>query len=210
MPNRRSNAPLSLVVGGRSRNTSDRDLAAGLVAGEDWAVAETWRRFAPMVLMSAERVLGSRSEAEDIAQEVFCRIFQKAKTLRQFESFRSFVYSFAVRLLRAELRRRKRRRWLSFFGGAPPEVLDLRSADPEFRDLLRRFNALLDRLTPRDRLVYVLRSMDEMTIEEIAATMDLSISTVKRAMAHASARLTSWVDADPGLAGVAERKRWGS
>jgi len=210
MPNRRSNAPLSLVVGGRSRNASDRDLAAGLVAGEDWAVAETWRRFAPMVLVTAERALGSRSEAEDIAQEVFYRVFQKAKTLRQFESFRSFVYSFAVRLLRAELRGRKRRRWLSFFGSAPPDALDHRSADPESRDLLWRFNALLDRLSPRDRLVFVLRCMDEMTIEEIATTMDLSISTVKRAMAHASARLSIWVDADPGLAGVAEGKRWGS
>jgi RNA polymerase sigma-70 factor, ECF subfamily len=206
---RPSKARLSLVAADGSTDASDRDLAAGLVAGEDWAVSETWRRFAPMVIMTAERVLGSRTDAEDLAQEVFSRLFQRAKTLRQFESFRSFVYSFVVRLLGAELRRRKRRRWLSFFGPAPPETPDLRSADVESRELLRRFGGLLDRLAPRDRLVFVLRWMDKMTVEEIAETMSLSTSTVKRAMTHASERLSLWIDADPGLAALAEGKRWG-
>lgn len=208
MPIPRSKPPLSLVVGGAPRDASDRDLAAGLVAGEEWAVSETWRRFAPMVLMTAERILGSRPEAEDVTQEVFCLVFQRVRTLRQFESFRSFVYSFAVRRLREELRGRKRRHWLSFFGAASPDTPDHRSADLESRDVLRRFDLLLDRLSARDRLVFVLRRMDDMTIEEIAETMNLSTSTVKRAMAHASERLSRWVAVDSGLAAVAKGKRW--
>jgi RNA polymerase sigma-70 factor (ECF subfamily) len=204
----RSKAPLSLVVGGAPRDASDRDLAAGLAGGDEWAVSETWRRFAPMVLRTAERILGSKSEAEDVAQDVFCLVFQRARTLRRFESFRSFVYSFAVRRLREELRRRKRRHWLSLFGAAQPDAPDLRSADLESRDVLRRFDLLLDRLSARDRLVFILRRMDDMTIEEIAGTMDLSTSTVKRAMAHASERLSRWVAADSGLAAVAGGKRW--
>ena len=200
----RSKPPLSLVVDGALRDTSDRDLAAGLVAGEEWAVSETWRRFAPMVLVTARRILGSESEAEDVAQEVFWQVFQRVRTLRQFASFRSFVYSFAVRLLRSELRRRKRRRWLSFFGAVPPETPDLRSPDLESRELLRRFDGLLDRLAPRDRLVFVLRRMDKMTIDEIAESMGLSTSTVKRAMAHATDRLRRWIEADSGLATLAE------
>ena len=67
---------------------------------------------------------------------------------------------------------------------------------------------LLARLSARDRLVFVLRRMDNMTVEEIAETMDLSTSTVKRAMAHASERLARWVEADSGLASVAKGKRW--
>ena len=196
-------------MGGGHSKTNDRDLASGLIAGQDWAIAETWRRFAPMVLMTAERVLGSRSEAEDVTQEVFCRVFQRIKTLRKFDSFRSFVYSFAVRLLRAELRRRKRRHWLTLFGAAPPEMSDPRSADLESRDLLRRFNALLNRLAPRARLVFVFRWMDRMTVEEIAQVMELSTSTVKRAIAHASGRLSDWVRADPELAALVEGKTWG-
>jgi RNA polymerase sigma-70 factor (ECF subfamily) len=162
---------------------------------------ETWHRFAPMVLTTARRSLGSRTEAEDVAQEVFVRVFRKAKTLRDPDSLRSFIYSFAVRVLKAELRRRKVRGWLPFLP-APPLDLGFRTLDVEGRDHLKKLYALLDRLTPRDRLVFVLRRMDEMTVDEIAATMEISISTVKRSMAHASSRLSRWIEADPGLAAL--------
>jgi len=208
MRTRRSNAPLSLVVGARAR---DVDVARALIAGESWAVAETWHRFAPMVLLTAERSLGSRTEAEDLVQEVFCRVFRKAKTLRDPERLRSFIYSFAVRMLKAELRRRKVRGWFPFLqsGTEAPAELHFRASDFESRDLLAKLYALLDRLTPRDRLVFVLRRMESMTVEEIAATMDISLSTVKRSMAHASSRLSRWVEADPGLADLARGEHWG-
>ena len=206
MRTHRSNAPLSLVVGARSR---DGDLARGLIAGEAWAVAETWQRFAPMVLMTAERSLGSRAEADDIVQEVFCRVFRKARTLRDPDSLRSFIYSFAIRVLKAELRRRKVRGWFPFLPAAAPAEVLFSASDFESRDLLAKLYALLDRLTPRDRLVFVLRRMESMTVDEIAATMDISVSTVKRSMVHASSRMSRWVEADPGLAGLARGEHWG-
>ncbi len=46
--------------------------------------------------------------------------------------------------------------------------------DVEVRDLLRKVHHLLERLAPRDRLVFVLRRVEAMTVEEIAATMDIS------------------------------------
>jgi len=208
MPNRLSRAPLALIVGGAPRDASDPELAAGLIARQDWALGETWRRFAPMVLRTAERVIGTRTEAEDVAQEVFYQLFRRVRTLRDPDSLRSFVYSFVIRVLKSELRRRKGRRLL-FLGSpsAAEDSLDAAAADVESRELLLRFNVLLDRLSPRDRLVFVLRRMEAMTIQEIAATMGLSISTVKRAMAHASSRLAHWVDSDPGLAAFVESKR---
>jgi RNA polymerase sigma-70 factor, ECF subfamily len=209
MTTRHSLASLSLVVGRDRRDTSDGDLARGLIAGEAWAIAETWHRFAPMVTMMAERCLGSKSEAEDVAQEVFYRVFCKAKTLRDPSCLRSFVYSFAIRALKTELRRKKLRSWLLL--DQPERLSDAGSTtfDVESRDLLRRFHVLLDRLTSRDRLVFILRRMESMTVEEIASHMDLSTSTVKRSMAHASDRLSRWIEADPGLAGVIDTEEWG-
>jgi RNA polymerase sigma-70 factor (ECF subfamily) len=199
---------LSLVVGGHPRTVGDRELALGLVAGAAWAIAETWRRFAPMVLLTAERSLGSRAEAEDVSQEVFCRVFRKVKTLRDPDSLRSFIYSFAVRVLKAELRHRKVRGWFPFLHPETPPELGFRTPNVEARDLLKKLYALLDRLRPRDRLVFVLRRMESMTVEEIAATMDISVSTVKRSMAHAATRLSGWIAADPGLAGLMRTECW--
>lgn len=184
---------LSLVAG---REASDADVARALIAGKPWATDETWKRFAPMVLRMGERCLGSRSEAEDLTQEVFCNVFRKASTLRDPDCLRSFVYSFAVRGLKSELRRRKLVAWLPL-----DAVGDTKSQaqNVESRDMLRRFYLLLDRLSPRDRLVFVLRRMEAMTVEEIVAHMNISASTVKRSMEHASNRLTQWVNDDPEL-----------
>lgn len=202
-------APLSLVVTQDRRAATDGDVARGMMVGDEWAVAEAWRRFAPMVLRMAKRILGSQSEAEDVGQEVFYLVFRKAKLLREPDSLRSFVYTCAMRSLKTELRRRKLRAWLRF---DKPEVLAClgsHTLDVESRDLLRKFHGLLERLAARDRLVFVLRRMESMTVEEIAASMEISESTVKRSMAHASSRLSHWISADPGLAGLLDAERWG-
>jgi DNA-directed RNA polymerase specialized sigma24 family protein len=171
-----SRVPLSLVVGSTPRQVSDAELAKGLAEGEAWAVTEAWHRFAPMVMVTAERALGSTSEAEDLAQE--------------------------IRALKSQLRYKRLRAWLSFHG--PETLVDLRhsSLDIESRELLAKFYALLDRLSARDRLVFVLRRVEGLTVEEIATTMDVSRSTVKRSMAHASSRLARWVSSDPSLAAL--------
>lgn len=198
----RTRAPLVLVASLGRRDVSDPELARALVAGEEWALTETWHRFAPMVLVMAERALGSKPEAEDLLQEVFGRLFRRAHTLQDPNCLRSFVYSFAVRALKAQLRARHVKAWLSF--RSPETLVDLQATtlDVESSDLLRKFYALLDRLSTRDRLVFLLRRVESMTVEEIATAMRISESTVKRSMAHASSRLSRWVDADPSLASL--------
>jgi RNA polymerase sigma factor (sigma-70 family) len=198
--------PVSLAVAPDPRHTSDTDLARALRAGQRWAITETWHRFAPAVIMMARRALGSESEAEDLAQDVFHRVFAKAKTLRAPDRLRSFIFSFAIRTLRTELRRKRTRAWLSFH--RPETIVDLGSeiVDMESRDLLRRFYALLDRLAPRHRLVFALRNLESMTLDEVAAHMGLSLSTVKRAQERATEKMSLWIEADPALAPFLDEK----
>jgi RNA polymerase sigma-70 factor (ECF subfamily) len=204
----RTHAPLKLAVAPDPTAVGDATVARALAAGNGWAIAETWRRFAPAVIMLATRALGSESEAEDVAQEVFQRVFARAGTLREPDRLRSFVFSFAIRRLKTELRSRRTRSWLSFH--RPETLVDFGTelVDMESRDLLRRFYALLDRLAPRYRLVFVLRHLESMTLDEAAAHMDLSVSTVKRALDHATDKLSRWIEADPELAGFIDGAGW--
>jgi len=195
-------------VSGRER-TCDADVAWGLAAREPWATAETWRRFAPMVFAMAQRFLGSRTEADDVVQEVFWRVFRQAPTLRDAERLRSFVYSIALRVLKAELRRRRGGAWFPLVAGEAPPDVPFNASDFESRDLLGKLQRLLDRLTKRDRLVFILRRIESMTADEVAGTMDISISTVKRSMARTETRLARWVAADAELAGLARGDHWG-
>jgi RNA polymerase sigma-70 factor (ECF subfamily) len=192
-------ASSSLVVGQSGRDLSDAELACRLLAGEKWAGRETWRRFAPFGQVTVERALGSSSDAEDLAQDVFVRVFRSVSTLREPACLRSFVYSVTMRTLKSHFRRRRHRAWLSFQN--PETLLDLRHSvvDIEARDLLRSFSVLLHRLSARDRAVFLLRRGDAMTVEEIATVMGLSTSTVKRSLSHASERLARWINGDPGM-----------
>lgn len=187
------------MVGRSARAASDADLARALAAGDDWALGQTWERLAPMVLTLSERYLGSRFEAEDIAQEVFYRLFRKASLLRDPRRLRSFVYAFAMHALHIELRRRKRRAWLSF--EEPETIADMRSVvpDPEARDLLEKVHTLLGRLKPRDRSVFMLKRVDSMTLEEISQLLNIPLSTVKRSMTQSALKVNRWIDADPEL-----------
>ena len=92
----------------------------------------------------------------------------------------------------------------------PIPLLDAssRSLDFESRDLLRRFYALLERLSARDRLVFSLKELESMTIEEIAGVLEISTSTVKRCLRHATSRLSRWIRAEPGLAAAFDVTRW--
>jgi RNA polymerase sigma-70 factor (ECF subfamily) len=200
MSTRSSLKAVHLVVNRDPRAASDAELARALVEGDGWAVTETWRRFAPAVVMLATRALGSESEAEDVAQEAFQRVFAKAKTLREPERLRSFIFSFAIRVLKTTLRSKTARSWLSF--QRPETLADVGAdlVDMESRDLLRRFYSLLDRLSPRNRLAFVLRHIESMTVEEVAVHMELSPSTVKRALDRATRKLSQWIEVDRGLA----------
>jgi RNA polymerase sigma-70 factor (ECF subfamily) len=206
MLTRRSHPPLAIVGSSTYRETSDADLARALMTGSTWAMDETWARFAPLIHMMAARALGGQTDAEDITQEVFHRVFRKAKTLREPEKLRHFITGFAVNVLKSELRRRRAFSWLSFH--QPEDLVELASStlDIESRDLLRRFYRLLDRLRPRDRLVFALRNFEHMTVEEIVGVTKLSTSTVKRSLVHATNKLSLWSESELGVPGFIGEK----
>ena len=113
------------------------------------------------------------------------------------------------RSLKSALRRRRARSWLSF--QEPEALFDLgsKTMDVESRDLLRRLYALLDRLSPRDRLVFSLRHIEAMTHDEIASAMNVSVSTVKRSVNYASSRVRRWIRADLGLTNLLDERGFG-
>ena len=180
----------------QAETTRDTELARALIGGEPHAAELAWERYAPLVHRIVSRAIGPDAEVEDVTQEIFYRLFSRIGTLRKPEALRSFVISFAIRIVKWELRRRRARRWLTLSetGEVPDEQLMV--MDAESRYSLRRLYALLDRLSTRERLVLVLRHVEGMTLEEIAEAMELSLATVKRGLRRASLRISQMVDAD--------------
>jgi RNA polymerase sigma-70 factor (ECF subfamily) len=182
--------------GQEAEGARDLELARALMEGTSHAAEAAWERYAPLVHRIVSRAIGPDAEVEDVTQEIFYRLFSRIRTLRKPEALRSFVISFAIRIVKWELRRRRARRWLTLSetGDVPDEQLMV--MDAESRYSLRRLYGLLDRLSTRERLVLILRHVEGMTLEEIAEAMELSLATVKRGLRRASLRVSQLVDAD--------------
>src|ERR1044072_7322051 len=94
-----------VASGDESDPAQDLQLANALLAGDSTAAEVAWDRYAPLVHGIVSRALGPDAEVEDVTQEIFYRLFSRIGTLRKPEALRSFVISFAVRIVKWGLRR---------------------------------------------------------------------------------------------------------
>ena len=186
--------------------SEDIELVDALVRGEPWAAEEVWERHSGSVRRLMVRALGPRAEVEDLTQEVFMRVFSRIGALRDAQALREFVIAVAVNTLKGELRRRWVRRnvFLSSDGSVPD--VEARGADPEAREALARCYAILDKLRPRERAAFVLRYMEERTLDEVAKGLGVSLRTAKRLVNRSAARVSKHVGTDDGLRSFFDRR----
>lgn len=189
---------------------ADIALIAALGRSEPWAAEEVWGRHAAGIRRLMTRALGPRPEVEDLTQEVFMRVFSRIGILREPGALREFVFAVGVNVLKRELRRRwVRRKVFLSDSGSVPEV-EAPGADPEAREALARCYAILDKLGARDRTAFVLRYMEERTLEEVAAGLGVSLRTAKRIVSRASERVGKHVGSDEGLRNFFDRRGGGA
>jgi RNA polymerase sigma-70 factor (ECF subfamily) len=182
-----------------ARPPKDEDLVGALRAGDPEAPAALWARYSPSVGRVLAKALGPSLEIEDLTQEVFLRVFGRLPSLRDPTALRAFVLAVAMNVLKWELRRRwiGRRVLLSFTGTLPD--IESTSTDAEARQALRRCYRILDSLPTKERMAFVLRYMEGMTIDEVAAALNVSISTAKRWVNRGAAKIGEQVSEDPDL-----------
>jgi RNA polymerase sigma-70 factor (ECF subfamily) len=192
--------PLRLVGQADDGQPGDAALVRAFLAGEDWAAAAVWHRYAPMVYGVLDRALGSTSDSDDLTQEVFWRVFAAFGRIRDPDALRSFIYSAAIRILRWHLRTKRIRRILTLSDSGDLPDRGSPMTDNEGRELLERFYRLLDVLSANDRTAFVLRHIEGLSLEELAIATDASLATVKRRVHRASLQVTSLAKADPDLA----------
>ncbi len=178
---------------------SDAELVQALLADDAGAPAILWDRYAPLVRRLLLKALGSCFEIEDLTQEIFLRVFMRLSALRDPSALRAFVLAVAANVLKWELRRRWiGRRVLLSPTGTLPDVQST-SDDAEARQALRRCYLVLDELSTKERLAFAFRDMEGMTVKEVAAALDVSISTANRWVNRAASKVAEHVSRDPDL-----------
>jgi RNA polymerase sigma-70 factor (ECF subfamily) len=162
----------------------------GLTGLDDFA--EVVEKHQTMVFRTLARLTGDREGLEDLAQEVFLRLFRALPHFRREAQIGTFLYRIIVNVVNDEFRRRQKARLatpideetgaLSHPGPGPAELL-------EQSQLHEAVDAALLELNPRDRAILTLHYQEGRSYEEIAAILDEPIGTVKTHLYRARARL---------------------
>jgi RNA polymerase sigma-70 factor (ECF subfamily) len=156
--------------------------------GEVPTLAEAFRRYAPYVARIASRILGrDNQEVDDLVQDVFAEAATGLAQLRDTSagSLKGWLATVTVRAATRRLRAQRVRRML--FRESPfKEPLGLSAfASPEQRALAEHVYRLLERLPARQQVAWILRHVEEQSLDEIARNCNCSIATAKRAIAGA-------------------------
>jgi RNA polymerase sigma-70 factor (ECF subfamily) len=138
-----------------------------------------------MVFSIAYHFLQDRAAAEELAQDVFLKLYRHFAELESPEHVTFWLRKVTSNHCIDAARRRKLRSFLGL-GQAPEPSVPPQQGDPLRSELLQR---LVASLPEKSRILIVLRYQEEMELEEIVRVLDLPLSTVKSQLQRALAML---------------------
>jgi RNA polymerase sigma-70 factor (ECF subfamily) len=173
----------------------DAQLIPRAAAGDRAAFRALVERHRAMVYRVAFQFAGNHHDADDIAQEVFLKVFRSLGGFRRDAQFTSWLYRIAMNACIDHGRRAAPApvKGTDEADGDPLATLQSDAPGPEERTYAGELGAVLrveiERLPPRQRLVFTMRHFEELKLSEIAEALDLAEGTVKRQLHAAVHRL---------------------
>jgi RNA polymerase sigma-70 factor (ECF subfamily) len=177
----------------------DAPLLARLRAGEDRAFEELVTRYQHRIFGVALRMLGSRAEAEEIAQETFLRAHRALREFRGEARLGTWLYAIASRLCLNRLASGSRRHERSddIALAQAPAVDGDTGGSLERGELQAALHEAVAALPEERRLVIVLRDLEGLSYEEVAEVLGVPLNTVRsrlhRARLDLKAKLERWL-----------------
>ena len=170
----------------------DARLAAAAAGGDRGAFQTLVERHRGLVYRVAYQFSGNHHDADDIAQEVFIKVYRSLGRFRQDAQFTSWLYRIAMNACVDHSRRRNPAE-PSDDGDQLLQGSSTSDPDPEVRayagEIGEAVQAAVARLPPRQRLIFVMRHFEDLKLNEIARALGLAEGTVKRQLHAAVHRL---------------------
>jgi RNA polymerase sigma-70 factor (ECF subfamily) len=164
----------------------DEYLVAAARAGDRGALAALCRRWERRLIAHAWRLVGEAETARDVAQEALCDIAAGVSRLDDAAAFRSWAYRIVTRRAADFVRKRRRERaGLAAFAAEQDDVAHPAESSAEGPAIARAVAGLPD----EQRAAIALFYLEDMTVAEIAAALDVPAGTVKTRLMAAREKL---------------------
>src|SRR5712671_606224 len=169
----------------------ERELVVRAQAGDEAAQEEIVRQFSPMVFRLISRFFRHREDVEDLAQDVFFKVFTRIDQVRPDENFPGWLRRVTINTCYDELRKTRRRNAAFEIYGPLQEAEPVApSADPE-RDDFGVARVALEALDPKLKIPLILQEVEELSVAEIAKTMGITQTHVKVRLFRARKKLAA-------------------
>jgi RNA polymerase sigma-70 factor (ECF subfamily) len=167
--------------------------------GDPRAFTELMRRYEAKIFRLAQHITQNREDAEDVLQEAFLKAYEHLDQFQGNSKFYTWIVRIAVNQALMKLRKRKSDRSVSLDEGIDTgedtvvREIAAWDPDPEQRysqeELGEILDAAVESLAPPYRTVFVLRDIEELSTEETAEALDLTIPAVKSRLLRARLQL---------------------
>jgi RNA polymerase sigma-70 factor, ECF subfamily len=192
------------TVGRSDEDTEDVRLMRLVSQGDTSAFEKLVERHQSLVAGTVARMLGSNSDVEDIAQQVFIRVWKSARRYVPRAKFTTWLLKITRNLVFNELRRSKRHAHVPLQtdpGAEEFPLKDEKNPPPDASlletELQQAIDDAITQLPESQRMALILRRYEQLSYEEISEVLDLSVPAVKsvlfRARTELRARLSRYL-----------------
>jgi RNA polymerase sigma-70 factor, ECF subfamily len=194
------------------RNTQEALLIRRAKAGEEAAFREIVEKYQSKVFSIIHGIVRQRNDVEDIAQQVFAKVYVSIGSFDFRSSLITWIYKITVNECFDYLRKKKVRKLIYESDLSEDEVRRVENTDPAIdrrpaadQELARRdyVTKLLSRVSEEERMLLIMKEVEGFSVEELASLTGMNENTIKVKLFRARQKLVKAaqrLDKTPGLA----------
>jgi len=176
------------VPGFNLATMTDALLVRRVLDGDTAAFTTLVDRHAAACTRFATRMLGNREDAEDVTQETFLRAYRSLARYEERHAFRTWLFQILINRCRTAAIRRQRQRRMFL---VDDNAIALASVRPvgELSDLRAELQRVIDALEPDQREAFLLKHVEQLSYDEMAAATGVGVSALKMRVKRACDRM---------------------
>ena len=178
------------------KENPEPEIIGRAATGDTYAFRLLLEEYQGYALRLAMRFVRNRFDAEDIVQEVFIRIWKNLSQYRKEVKFTTWLYTIVTNRCLDFLKSRKRRR--EHLTDIVEDRLQIVDPDTvakvqEDKELILLITKMTDRLTVKQKAVFILRDLEGLSVREVCEILSMSAGNVKGNLYHARIRMVEWM-----------------
>ncbi|SRR4051794_34849235 len=176
------------VPGFNLATMTDAMLVRRVLDGDTAAFTTLVDRHAAACTRFATRMLGNREDAEDATQETFLRAYRSIARYEERQTFRTWLFQILINRCRTAAVRRQRRHRMFLVDDTAIAAASVRPA-VDAGDLRAELKRAIDALDPDQREAFLLKHVEQLSYDEMAAATGVGVSALKMRVKRACDRM---------------------